>query len=301
MFYLPTATAQTASGSSQLSGAAPSAPPWYKRWFGLTYFTFFDGPGAGDFSRTPNHLGKSADRGWSIWTNLSARLKFTDRIALDYQFRLQQIITNEADFRYQGGRVGISGTFLKIDDPAFTLTWSGAINTDIPGIGGQINSERALIVNPGMFTQISLRPKQSRFSLFALVTPRFWLYSDFNAMDRQALEGGAVPGQKPILALVFQPSINIDLFPSLAKRGESLQFRTGMAFDVRMNANDSGPRRWFWPVDIGVSYDHASWLSIYPHLRFSGPWDDGLRAELGSRNQWYDTLSMGLWVSGTIL
>jgi hypothetical protein len=68
-----------------------------------------------------------------------------------------------------------------------------------------------------------------------------------------------------------------------------------------MNANDSAPRRWFWPIDIGVAYDHASWLSIYPHLRMSGPWDDGLRAELGSKAEWYQTVSMGLWVSGTIL
>ncbi len=291
----------TSSFAAEVSTA--NAVPWYKRWFGITYFTFFDGPGIGeDFSKTPNNLGNASDRGWSIWTNLSARLKFTDRIALDYQFRLQQIITNEPEFRYQGGRLGVSGTFVKIDDPAFTLTWTGAINSDIPGIGGQVNDERRLIMNPGLFTQFSLRPKTSRFSLYALISPRFWLYSDQSAMDRQSLEAGWKPGQKPLVALNFQPSINFDLAPELARRGEALTLRTGMTFDVRMNANDSGLRRWFWPVDLGVAYDFSSALSIYPHIRFSGPWDDGLRAELGaSRQAWYDTLSMGLWVSGTIL
>jgi hypothetical protein len=291
-----THTAHAAAATTQASSTT-TLKDRVSQYLGLNYFTFFDGPGVGtDFTYTPNNLGRASDRGWSFWTNLSARGKFSSNLALDVQFRLQQIVTNELEARYQGARVGLSGTLLKVESPAYTLIWSGAMNTDLPGVGGQIVSERALIANPGLFSNLTLRPRNSKFSVFALVSPRIWFYSDPQAMDRQALEGGAVLGQKPEVAINLQPSINYDLT-------EKTVVRAGMLFDIRKNMNDDSLRRWFWPVDFGVSHQINNFISIYPHARFSGPWDNGLRAELNAPTgtRWTDTASLGLWINGTLL
>jgi len=267
------------------------------QYLGLNYFTFFDGPGVGtEFSKTPNNLGRPSDRGWSFWTNLSARGKFSSNLAVDVQFRLQQIVTNEFDFRYQGVRLGLSGTLAKWETPYFNLTWTGAVNSDVPGVGGQISSERTLIANPGLFSNLTIRPHASKFSVYALVAPRVWFYSDREAMDRQALEGGAVLGQKPEAAINLQPSLNYDVT-------EKTAIRAGILLDIRKNVNDEGLRRWFWPVDFGVSHQFNRHISIYPHARFSGAWDDRLRSSLGAApgTQWTDTASLGLWINGTLL
>jgi hypothetical protein len=298
----PTSAASgTAAGSS--SAVASEAlkkisnePTGIAKYLGVTYFTFFDGPGLGtEFSKTPNNLGKPADKGWSFWTNLSARVKFSQRLAFDAQFRLQQIVTNKFEFRYQGVRFGLSGTLLKIETPTYKLTWTGAVNSDVPFTGGQVLTERTLIANPGMFSSMTLRPNGSKLSMYALIGPRFFIYSDPNAMDQQSLAGGAVPGQKPQIAFSVNPSLNYDL-------AENTAVRAGVTVDVRKNMNDAALRRWFWPVDMGISHSFNQYLSIYPHVRFSGPWDDKLRAELKAPTgtEWYDTASVGLWLNGTL-
>lgn len=286
------ASANTAGTSTKdLSG-----PKGIGSYLGLNYFTFFDGPGIGtDFSKSPNALGRASDRGWSLWTNLSVKGKVSSNLGVDLQLRLQQIVTNQFEFRYQGARLGTSGTLLKLERPGYKLVWSGALNSDIPGVG-QVTTERKLIVNPGLFSNLTIRPTGSRFSLFALVSPRVWFYSDRDAMDRQSLEGGAVAGQKPEAAIAMQPSVNYDIT-------EKTALRTGIGIDIRKNANADSFRRWFMPVDMGVSHTINSMLSIYPHVRFSGPWDNGLRRDLGARagTEWTDTASVGLWLNGTIL
>ena len=271
-------------------------PNGLSKYLGLNYFSFFDGPGLGtDFSTSPGLLGRPSDDGWSIWTNLSARGKFSSNLALDVQFRLQQILTNEFQFRFQGARFGVSGTLLKISNNAFDLTWSGAVNTDLPMVGGQIVSERKLIANPGMFSSLTFRPKGSKFHIYSLIGPRYFIYSDADAMDRQSLGAGAVAGQKPQLAISLSPSINYDFTEKTAARA-------GVGIDVRKNMNDEGIRRWFMPVDFGVSHTFNKYISIYPHIRLSGPWDDNLRAELGAANgtDWTDTASIGVWLNGTL-
>jgi hypothetical protein len=274
-----------------------------KKYLGFTYFTFFDGPGVGmELGKTPNSQGLPMDTGWSFWTNLSVRGKFYKDWAVDYQMRLQQIVTNQFEFRFQGGRLGVSGPFVKVNNDSYSLVWSGALNSDIPGIG-QITTQRQLIANPGFFTTLSFQPKGSRLSLFALIAPRVWFYADRDAMDTQTLGGnGGVLGQKPELAIQLQPSLNYDVAVSPTWGTTSL--RAGMMFDVRKNANDAGLRRWFWPVDIGVAHTFNKHISIYPHIRASGPWDDGLRADLARNGAtpapWWDTISMGLWINGVI-
>jgi hypothetical protein len=239
-------------------------------------------------------MGRRSDTGLSAWTNLSARLKFSKNLALDYQFRLQQILTNDLAFRFQGGRLGLSGKLLDLETTSLKAVWTGAVNSDLPNVG-QVNSERKLVFNPGLFTQLSIKPKNSRFSLFAMVTPRLWFYSDPDAMALQDLDGGLNAGQKPQYTLNLQPSINYAL-------SEKAGLRLGLTLDVRKNVSDEGLRRWFWPVDLGYTHEFGPGLSIYPHIRFSGPWDDGLRGQLSTTPAaWTSTFSLGLWLSGTIL
>jgi len=265
------------------------------KYIGLNYFTFWSGPGLGaDFSKTPSMSGRR-DPDWSLWTNLSVRGKVSSNLALDAQFRLQQFLTNDFQFIYQGIRLGVSGTLLKIERPTYKLVWSGAINSEVPGVGA-IAVQRKQIVNPGMFSNVTFRPAGSRFSLFALVSPRVWLYGDADSMDEISLQQGAQPGEKPQFVLSASPSINYDIT-------ENTAIRTGVGLDYRKNMNSDGMRRWFMPVDVGVSHTFNSMLSIYPNVSFSGPWDDDLRRQLGAQagTRWTDTVSVGMWLNGTIL
>lgn len=263
-------------------------------YVGLTYFSFFDGPGVGEpIGLSPGPNGRPIDTGLGVWTNLSVRLKVTQRLAVDYQFRLQQIFTNEWEFRNQGGRLGVSGTFFKVGDWEF----KGALNTDIPGVG-QIPTERTLIANPGFFAQLSYRPSGSRWSMFSMVRPRVSFYRSNSAMAVQDEQQNLPAGAKPQIALEFNPSANYAI-------SEKHGLRAGITVDYRKNAIGSF-NRWFWPVDLGYTYTYSSWLSFYPHMRFSTPLDNGLRETLASArgrsaDPWTHTMSVGLWVHGTIL
>ncbi len=288
----------TPSGSTPTAGSSQASLK--KRagigdYVGLNYFTFWSGPGLGaDFSKSPN-MSNRRDLDWSLWTNLSVRGKVSSNLALDAQFRLQQFLTNDFKFLYQGIRLGVSGTLLRVERPTYKLVWSGAINSEVPGVG-QIATERKQLANPGMFSNLTYRPTGSRFSLFALVSPRVWFYSDADAMDAISLKQGSRLGEKPQFVLSASPSINYDLSDKTA-------IRTGIGLDYRKNMNTSGFRRWFMPMDVGVSHTFNSMLSIYPNVSFSGPWDDGLRQQLGAQpgTRWTDTIALGMWLNGTIL
>ena len=279
----------TTNGASETS-TRPGVLDTVSKYLGATYFTFFDGPGVGEgFGFSPNLLGRAHDAGWTTWTNLSARLKVTENLAIDYQFRLQQVVTNQFEFRSQGGRLGISGTLLKGENWSLT----GALNSDIPGVG-QITQARTILLNPGLFSSFNYKPKGSRWSVFALVAPRVWFYSDRLAMEEQALKGGAVPGQKPDFIFSIQPSINYAI-------SERSGLRSGITIDIRKNANSPDVVRWFAPVDVGYTYSLNKYFNIYPHLRVSTPLDNGLRRDLNRVVPWTHTASLGIWLNGTIL
>lgn len=263
------------------------------KYVGFTYFSFFDGPGlAQPFGESPNEMGNRSDIGWTLWTNFSVRLKVSERWAIDYQARIEKVLTNQWEFRDQGGRLGVSGKLLKTRE----WSWTGAVNTDVPGLG-QIPTERTAIVTPGLFTSVSYVPTGSRWSLFMLTTPRFFIYRDSLARAKQDEIQGLRPGTKPEFVLSFNPSINYAL-------NDSQGLRAGVLIDYRKNANWDSVKRWFAPIDIGYTHKFSEKLSIYPHVRGSGPWDDGLRREMAGRRPvqpWQDSISFGMWLSGTLL
>jgi len=291
---LASATPMLALAEEQASTTRSELTDLVSKYFGVTYFTFFDGPGVGEpVGLPPGGNGRPTDTGLGFWTNLSVRFKFSQRYALDYQFRLQQIVTNDFELRDQGGRVGVSGELMRGDDWVLT----GAVNSDLPGIG-QIPSQRTLIANPGLFSQLSYKPSGSRWSLYSMVSPRVFFYRDRLALSDQDEAQGLSPGAKPQLVLQLNPSLNYAF-------SDTHGARLGMTFDIRKNS--VGPaQRWFWPVDMGYTLSLNKRINLYPHLRFSTPLDNGLRQELAqAKNRtpspWTHTASVGLWINGTLL
>ncbi|MFZ4715221.1 MAG: hypothetical protein ACOYL6_15975 [Bacteriovoracaceae bacterium] len=251
---------------------------------GLNYFNFWDGPGVSGLDTiTPNELGKPNDDGLSLWNLTSIRYKFSKDIALDLQNRMQFIHTEKRDSRFQGLRVGVSGLLAQGE------IWkiNGAVNTDVPEANGYIAQQRATIFNPGTFANLTVKPKDSRFSVFAILSPRFFFYSDKEAVEPQWKRAGRSPGQKPEFIMAASPTLNYALT-------DKLGLRTGVDLSFRKLMQDEWGsfRRWPSSWSTGFTYDFNKYLSIYPYV-MTYPFDGkGLSQE---------TTSLGMWMSGTIL
>ncbi len=271
-----------------------SSVDWIKKNFGLNYNSFFYGPGLGlPLSYPPGMTGEASDTGLNFFNLISLKWKFSERFALDVQFRNQLVITNVWEFRHQGQRFGISGKLVHGDDWAIT----GAVNTDVPirAIAGQIPTERTLIFNPGAFATFSWNPDGSNWSVFALLQPRIWFYSDRNALAIQDVKNGGT-NAKPEYTIYINPSINY-------AANEKVGIRLGTTVEFSKNIGWPSIRRNFMPMELGVTYDVSPKFSIYTYLMTSTPLDDGLRREqLGTNTppSWTQTASINLWLSGTL-
>ncbi|MBL7714277.1 MAG: hypothetical protein JNL01_02345 [Bdellovibrionales bacterium] len=302
------------SDSSQAQAApvanaseATAQKPWFTRNFGMNYNSFFAGPGLTNAARgiTPDFFGGDQDTGMYFWNLISVKKKnFIGDLALDIQFRNQLVVNHKVEgeaplqFRHQGQRVGVSGKLLKGKD----WVLSGAINTDLPirAIAGQVNSERTLLLNPGMFATFSWDPAGSKWGFFALITPRVLFYRDRQAKSTQDLnwekkEPGrnALATLKPELFLIANPSVSYTF-------NDKAQARLGVQLDYEKMVGGSGIQRLPMGVELGFGYDVASWLNVYTYLQTSTPLDDTLRANAGSTAKWYDTASLNVWFSGNV-
>jgi len=279
--------------SAELQATAnPTTWDWIKRNFGLNYNSFFYGPGPGSpLGVSPGMTGAASDTGLNFFNLVSLKWKISERFAADIQFRNQIVVTEEPEYRHQGQRLGVSGTFLKGEDWSF----SGALNSDvpIPAIMGQTPSQRTLMINPGFFSFFNYAPKTSRWSLFALVAPRLWLYRDRQALSIQdQLSGGAM--NKPEYTVYLNPSVNYAINDKVGLRlGTTLEYTKFVGFD--------SVRRNYMPFEFGVTYDIDPRFSIYTYIYTSTPLDDGLRAAQGfGANSWWKTASLQIWLSGTL-
>jgi hypothetical protein len=287
-------------GASEASARSSGAMRYIRENFSANYNSFFNGPGLTGslpLSHTPGMTGNREDPGGVYFFNLvSVRWKFSERLGFDVQFRNQLNPTNGWQFRHQGQRFGISGLLLKGNNWRLT----GAVNSDlpIPGIVGQIPQERTLLLNPGMFANFSWTPSGSRWSVFALVTPRYWFYRDANAVARQDVaEGGAnATAMKPLLRLDLNPSLNYAV-------SDKTGIRAGTTLSYADNVGWAKARRNFMPMELGVTYDFSPALNIYTYVQSSTPLDDSLRAQIANgrpTRPWYDTASFNVWLSGKL-
>lgn len=250
---------------------------------GINYFSFWDGPTLDGFQGfTPNDKGKPLDKGLSLFNLISVKYRFSNSLSLDVQNRIQWIHTRQPELRFQAPRLGVSGVLMSGAD------WrlAGAVNTDIPGTG-YIVTQRTIMFNPGTFANFSYTPRSTRWSLFAIVSPRVWFYSDRQAVEPQWIAEGLRPGQKPEAVFSITPTANYAIT-------ENLGARAGFNLDYRKFVESSWGewKRWRTPVTAGVTYKFNKHLEVYPYVNtfpIDGP---GLTAR---------TSSLGMWLSGTIL
>lgn len=280
------------SGTSTTALPKPEQPT-KKPAFGMDLNSFISGPGLAQSSDLPVALnGGAADSGQNAFNLISMKYRFSERLAFDVQFRNQYVFTKEREFRHQGQRFGLSGKLLKGED----WSLSGAVNTDIPvpGIVGQINEQRTLLFNPGAFAFFNYAPSSSRWSLFALLTPRFFFYRDINAVSSQDTASGQGLAAKPEYILSVNPSINYAINDSWGARlGVTAEYSKYVAWEQ--------PKFGYFPVEFGVTYNVTPDISIYPYVYFSTPVDDALRAEQGGQDvAWWKTASLNLWVSAAV-
>jgi hypothetical protein len=292
------AAASTSSGFSagDVAGNPQDNPSvrFLKEHFGVSYNSFFAGPGPGmALGYPPGLAGTPGDTGLNFLNIVSVKYKLGNGYAVDVQFRNQMVITNMAEFRFQGQRFGFSGRIVGGDE------WSidGAFNTDIPisPIMGQLATQRTLLLSPGFFGSFNWEPKGSRWSVFALLAPRMWIYSDPNAVAVQdTFSGGTM--NKPQYDLFINPSINY-------KISESVGWRLGTTIDFLKNVGWNSLQRTFMPFETGITWDISKEFGIYTYFQTSTPMDDNIRAmQLGTSSPpgWLSTASLNVWMYGTL-
>ncbi len=267
---------------------------WIGRNFGMNYNSFFAGPGIGlPLGMPPGMTGEPSDSGLNFFNLVSVKWKFSERFAFDVQFRNQLVVTNQWEFRHQGQRFGVSGKLLK----GANWVLAGAVNTDVPlaAIAGQIPSQRTLLLNPGMFATFSYNPEGSRWSAFALLAPRMWVYRDREALALQDVANGGT-NAKPEYSIYMNPSVNYAV-------NEKVGVRLGTTLEFSKNVGWDSLRRNYMPFELGVTYDISKMFSVYTYLLTSTPLDDQLRSlQLGTATppSWTRTASINVWLSGTL-
>ena len=284
---------------------------------GLSYFTFFDGPGlSGDPGVTPNWLGRPFDDGLSLFNLVSVKWRVLDNLAIDFQTRTQVLLNNGTgnnafqNFRWQSPRIGVSGKLAGGKDWSI----SGAVNTDFPYMlpsplgGGFTAAARTVIFNPGMFAAFSWKPAGSNWSVFSLLTPRFFFYADRNAAEPQFAQSGLSPQLKPELVLQIAPSINYAVSEKTSLRlGTIIDYRklvlsswNPLQASLDTTSESDSWRLWATPVQVGINHDFGSALSVFAYVNGYPIAAQRTRRD-GTSATFAQTLSFGMWISGTIL
>ncbi len=286
---------------------------------GVSYFTFFDGPGLmpGMYEITPNVLGKPNDDGLRLSNYVSLKYKVSSRFAADFQMRIQWILNNANDvdqfqsLRWQSPRIGISGKLLSGKD--WTLT--GAVNTDFPYFvprplgGGVVARQRTTIFNPGLFAKFSYEPKLSRWSVVSLVMPRFFLYEDRSAAEPQLSRAGFSPELKNEFLIDLAPTLNYALGHKTGLRlGTELIYSKFILsnwnpFHGSLNVSDIHSKAWRLapvPIQLGVTHEWSEIFSISLFLQGYPLAAQRVRRD-GSSSSFLNTTSVGMWISGTVI
>jgi hypothetical protein len=287
--------------------------------FSATYFTFFDGPGLepGLGSVTPNVLGKPIDDGLRLTNFISLRYKLNPSLALDFQMRIQFIFNNARNlnhfdvFRWQSPRVGISGTLLSGNSWALT----GAFNTDLPYFmpqplgAGTVAQERTTLFTPGLFAKFAYTPKESPWSFFSLVMPRFFLYENRNVAEPQMSRAGFSPQLKNEFIFSISPSVNYALTGSTGLRlgteftYSKLILSSWNPFHGSLNNTDLKTDAWRLaavPIQVGVTHEFSKAFNVSAFVQAFPIAAQRVRQD-GSRATFGETASVGMWISGTLI
>jgi hypothetical protein len=267
--------------------ATPTQSPW-----GMNYFSFWEGHSLEDGKTAKNELGGRLDDGLQLFNLISNTYRLNDRIGLDLQTRLEHIpitfrgdtkrgLPTEASWRFQGFRAGISGKLASGEK------WSlrGALNTDIPELNGRDARFRKTIFNPGLFTGFNYQFNE-RWSLYAILAPRIFFYSDDEAVEPEWVAAKRDPGEKPRMILSASPSINYAFSDMVGMRGGlDLSFRQFVESDPMFL------KRWPTSASIGPTFAVNKHLNIWTYV-MAWPFD-GKKTHM-------ETTSWGAWINGII-
>ena len=309
-----------ASAASLKSIEAAQSAAFFDRLredFGLTYFTFFYGPGVipGQFRINPNHLGYPENDGVSAQNQVSLRWKFSKTLALDLQLSFRLIFNNGIDsaqfqhFRWEAPRLGVSGRLLSGDHWALT----GAINTDFPGflpepLSGYKAQQRKVLFNPGMFASFKYMPRRSRWSIFTVLSPRYFFYGDKHAAEPQQSTAGFVPQNKPELIIAFLPTLSYSLSDVIKLTlGSNVDYRkqvisgwNPLRASLASNGSDPGWRLSPVPVNFGVSFTLSEALNIFPFVSCYPIAIQRVDNQTNRQASFLQATSLGMWINGSL-
>ena len=309
------------SGSTHLIYKDHSENSWkeaIQQKLGITYFTFFYGPGLhpSHWNYNPNQLGLPENDGMYFQNNLSFRYKFSSNLAIDFQTRLKLFINNatgNSDFahlRWEAPRIGVSGRLLTGRD--WTLT--GAINTDFPyffpePFSGMQARARTVLFAPGMFASLKYEPKRSRWSVFSVLSPRIFFYKDHTKAESSFYSGGNDAGNKPELIIALQPTLNYRLTPTLSlTTGTTIEYRKQVysAWNpLRATLLSNGASK-AWrlnpvPATFGVTWNVSPSITLFPFISSYPIAAQRVNAKTGRQASFAETISIGMWLSGSII
>jgi hypothetical protein len=285
---------------------------------GMSYMSFFDGPGilGNDQSVTPNAIGKPSDDGLVLMNNLSFKYKIKEDVALDFQARFHYVMNNGNDvedfqpLRWQSPRFGLSTTFFKTENSKLT----GAFNTDLPYFfpepigGGYIAEKRTTILTPGLFAKYAYAPTTSRWSVFSLVQPRFYIYENRHVAEKQLTRSGYSPELKNEFTMSLSPSVNYALTDKLGTRlGTELIYKKLVVsswnpFNGTSKSADPDSKAWrlqAMPLQWGFTYSFSKMLEVSTYIQGFSIASQRIDKK-GRQATFEETVSAGAWISGVI-
>jgi hypothetical protein len=273
--------------SSTLTLAEDKTSPW-----GMNYFSFWEGNSLEDGKTAKNERGGRLDDGLQLFNLISTTYKLNDRIGLDLQTRIEHIPMTyrgdtkggkdtEPSWRFQGLRIGISGKL------AAGEKWSlrGALNTDVPELNGRDAIYSKTILNPGLFSVLNYQIND-RWSLYAILSPRIFFYTDDEAVEPEWKEAKRDPGEKPRIILAASPSLNYAINDKLGMRaGLDLSFRQFVESDPMFL------KRWPTSASAGPTFVINKHLNIWTYVQ-TWPFD--------GKKMHIESTSWGAWINGII-
>lgn len=321
LFFLLLSPLTKAEASSVLrSESTLSSSSWgiFRERLGATYMSFFDGPGLlqDDQSITPNAIGNPSDDGLLLNNNISFKYKLEDDLAVDFQTRFHYVMNNGNDvenfkpFRWQSPRLGISTTFAKTENSKF----SGALNTDLPYFfpepigGGYIARKRTTLLTPGFFAKYSYTPRSSRWSVFSLVQPRFYIYEDRHVAEAQYSRAGYSPELKNEFTFSISPSVNYAFSDRLGSRlGTEVIYKKLVvsSWDFTNGTERSAdPDSKAWrlqpmPIQWGVTYVFSKYFELSSYIQ-GYPIASQRINKQGRMATFEETISAGAWINGVL-
>lgn len=290
---------------------------WWKN-FSMSYLSFFDGPGVltDNNSVSPNNMGKPSDDGLVLTNNVSFKYFLNSKYAIDFLTRTQWVTNNANDtedfksFRWNSPRLGISTTFLKTENGKLT----GAFNTDLPYMlpepfgGGYVASKRTTLLTPGFFAKYSWTPSYTRWSVFSLVQPRFYIYKDRHVAEPQLTRAGYSPELKNELTLSFSPSTNYSFTDRFGFRlGTEVVYKKLIIsdwnpFNGTDKAADPDSKAWrlqALPIQTGFTYIFSKMFEVSTYIQ-GYPIGSQRVDRKGNKATFEETVAVGAWISGTL-